>query len=112
MLEVAENELNALVNVHRGVEIAFKAWNIINKLSVNPALPGFEKIKALKKWAKVFKYNFQIFGTKYRIFYVYDKYNYSVIYFDNRDDKTYSKSQLKKLERLSKQARWRFVQGD
>lgn len=112
ILEAAENELNGLVNIPKGVEVAFKARNIINKLWIDPTLPGFEKVRGLKKQAKVFKYNFQAFGTKYRLFYVYDKHNFIIIYFDNRDEKTYSKSQLKKLERLSKQARWRFIKGE
>lgn len=109
LLQAAEDNLNNLVNVENGYKIAHKTWEIIKILRNNPTLAGFEKVKGMKKGVKVFKYNIKGYGSQYRIFYVYDKFNFAVIEFDNRDERTYDRNRLKVIERLAIQASWKFV---
>lgn len=109
LLQSAEEELNGLINIENGYRIQRKSWEIIKILRDNPILAGFEKVKGMKKGVKVFKYNVKGYGAQYRLFYTYDKFNFAVIYFDNRDERTYDRKQLKKIERLAIQASWSYT---
>lgn len=111
LLKRVEEAIESVLFKQNGDKLYRYILNVIQDLRVTPIMQDSFKVKGMRKGYATWRYKFKKYGSQYRLFYVYDKFNIGFTHFDNRDDKTYDKKQLQILERLEKQARMWFKGG-